>query len=278
MRLTATLITRDAAGSVGEAIRSVRWADEVVVVDSGSTDGTPEVARSCGARVVVEGWRGYGAQKNRAASLAGHDWVLSLDADERVDDRLAAAIAALPARPLTAAYTLRRRNRFAGRVIPRWPWSCERVVRLYDRRRAAFVERRVHETLRVDGPVASLPGRLEHFAYRDWDDYRRRQQRYVALGAEQLLADGRRPRSTDLVVRPAAAFLRQWFIRGGLLGGGLGWRLAVASARGTADKYRQLRRLAEAAAVGGDGSATRVTVATEGPDTLPGIVESFPRR
>ena len=242
-RITAAIVAGNEEDRIAGAVRSAAWADEVLVLDSESADRTAAIARAEGARVVVEPWRGYGAQKNRAAELALHDWILSLDADERTSPELAAAVAALPEDPDEAAFAVRRRNYFAGRPIRHWPWSWERVVRLYDRRRARFSERRVHESLEVEGRVGELAGVIEHFTYRGWDDYRERRRRYARLGAEEALARGRRPRPGDTWARPAATLLRHLLGRGYLIGGPLGWRLAWESARGTRMKYAELGRL-----------------------------------
>jgi len=242
--VSVTIIARDEEGRIGAALSSVAWADEVVVVDSGSSDLTVEVARSAGARVVQEGWRGYGAQKNRAAELAAHDWVLSLDADERVGADLALAIQSLADRPAEAAFEVRRSNHFAGRPIRTWPWAWDLTTRLYDRRRGSFDEGMVHESLRPNGRVGRLEGVLHHFSYRGWDDYLARQEHYARLGAEQAMATGRRPRPGDLTLRPAASFLRHYLGRGYLLGGAHGLRLALAAARGTRRRYEILRTIA----------------------------------
>ncbi len=239
------IIAGEEEDRIAGAVRSAAWADEVLVLDSESADRTAQVARSQGARVVVEPWRGYGAQKNRAAELAAHDWVFSLDADERISPGLAAALQALPEEPGRPAYAVRRRNRFAGRPIPRWPWSWDWTTRLYHRGRAAFSERAVHESLQFQGEPGRLDGILEHYSYRGWEDLLERQERYARLGAEEAVRRGRLPRAGDLWLRPAATFWRHWMGRGYLLGGRLGWRLSVAAARMTRMKYLFLRELWE---------------------------------
>jgi len=241
--VTVTIVACNEEENIASAVASASWADDVLVLDSGSSDRTVAVAEAAGARAMVEAWRGYGAQKNRAAELAGSDWVLSLDADERVGERLARAVTGLADGPACHAFRIRRRNYFGDRAIRRWPWSWDETVRLYDRRRARFSERTVHESVLCDGAVGSLPGVLEHFSYTDWEDYGARQLRYARLGAEEAARRGRRPRAGDLSMRPAVTFLRHWLGRGYLLGGALGWRLSVAAARGTYLKYGNLREL-----------------------------------
>lgn len=241
--ITVTIIAGNEEERIEAAVRSAGWADEVLVLDSESVDNTAGVAEGAGARVVVEGWRGYGAQKNRAADLATHDWVFSLDADERLTDKLVAGIEAVGSRPREAAFAVRRRNHVAGRPIRRWPWSWDSCRRLYDRRRARFSERAVHESLETEGAIGLLPGHLEHLTYRDEADLRERQHRYARLGAEDMRQRGRRPKIGDVAVRPLVTFLRHWVARGYLLGGAQGWRLSWIAARGTRLKYRILREL-----------------------------------
>lgn len=247
-RISVTIIAQDEAERLPAALASVGWADEVVVIDSGSTDGTPDLARAAGARVMVTHWRGYGAQKNFAAEQAAHDWVFNLDSDERVLPALAAAIRARPDAPPCVAYRVARENRLAGRVIGHWPWSWDWQARLYDRRRARFRAAAVHESLLVDGPIGRLSGVLDHFSYRDWADYDRRQLRYAELWAGQAAADGRRAGACDRLLRPTSTFLRHYLVRGMWLGGGLGLRMAWRAAQGAGLKYRLLAERGKAAA------------------------------
>jgi len=243
--ITVTIIAGNEEDCIVEAVRSGAWADEVLVLDSESSDRTVELARGAGARVVVEPWRGYGAQKNRAAELARNDWVFSLDADERITTELAENIGELDERPSQAAFRVRRRNHFGERPIPRWPWSWDTTVRLYDRRRARFSEVAVHESLDVRGETGDLQGVMEHFSYAGWEDLLSRQLAYARLGARQAVANGKRPRSGDLWMRPKMTFLRHWLGRGYILGGVLGYRLSLAAARMTWMKYVLLRELSE---------------------------------
>lgn len=239
-RVTVTVIARDEADRIAEAISSARWATEVVVLDSGSADDTVEVARSAGARVAVEPWRGYGGQKNRAAELAATDWVLSLDADERVTPELAQEIARLPAEPPEAGFRVRRRNHFGGRPLRRWPWAWDRPLRLYDRRRARFGEPAVHEAVVAEGPVGRVRGVVEHLGERSAAEYLARQLTYARLGADRAAREGRRAGPFAPALHGAATLLRLLLLRGELLGGAHGLRHALASARGTALKYRLL--------------------------------------
>lgn len=227
-KISVTIITFNEARRIEGALRSVAWADERIVVDSGSTDDTVALARALADRVEVRDWPGYGTQKNAAASLASHDWILSIDADERVTPALAETIReALSTEPRERAFRIARVTWHLGRWIRSTDWYPDRQTRLYDRRAAAWNARRVHEGLDVDGEVGALAGEIEHFAYRDIAHHLQTIDRYSTLAAEQMAADGRRASVFDLVVHPPAAFARNYLWRGGVREGVAG--LVVSS-------------------------------------------------
>jgi glycosyltransferase involved in cell wall biosynthesis len=176
------MITRNEADHVEAALRSVAWADEIVVVDAESTDQTVTLARQFTDRVVVRPWPGFVEQKNHALSLVSHDWVLSLDADERVTPELADALRRLLAgSPAHAAFRIRRVTRYLGRWIRSTDWYPDRQIRLFDRRRSRWTGSHVHETLTVDGSVGTLDGELEHLPYRDLAEHLETIDRYTTL-------------------------------------------------------------------------------------------------
>jgi glycosyltransferase involved in cell wall biosynthesis len=221
--ISATLITFNEASRLEAALQSVSWADEVVVVDSGSTDGTAEIARRLATRVEVCTWPGYAAQKNFAASICAHDWVLSLDADERVGPELADALRAWRAEsPSAAGYRVARVSHYLGRWIRTTDWYPDWQLRLYDRRRGAWHAARVHESVRVDGPVGTLPGELRHHPYRDVSDHLRRIDQYTTLAALELRDRGRRAGTAAILTQPCAAFLRNYVLRRGFADGRVG--------------------------------------------------------
>lgn len=230
-RLSVIVITRNEAANIRAALESVRWADELVVVDSGSTDDTVRIAGEIADRVTVHGWEGYGAQKNHASELAAHDWVLSLDADERVSPALAREIRALlDSEPAARGYRLPRVTRYLGRWIRSTDWYPDLQLRLYDRRTGRWNDRLVHESVVVPGPVGRLQGELEHHAYRDVSHHLQTIDRYTALAAEQMYREGRRAGWTDLVARPFAAFLRNYLVRGGMRDGARGLLVSMLNA------------------------------------------------
>ena len=191
--LSLIVITRDAAHELAACLASAPFAAEVLVVDSGSSDDTVALARRCGARVVLHAWEGYGPQKNFAVGQARHDWVLCIDADERVSPELAAAVAALlgAGTPPAAAYAVARRNRFLGRWLAHGEGYPDWNVRLFDRRHARWSDDPVHEHVVADGPVARLTGDLLHASAESIDAYIAKQNRYTSLQAEAMHARGR---------------------------------------------------------------------------------------
>lgn len=225
--LSAVIVTLDEEACLRGCLESVAWADEIVVVDAGSGDKTVEIAREFTDRVLVRPWPGFAAQKNFALAQARGDWLLSLDADEEASPELRREIQAVLADPRACAgYAAPRRNLFLGRWIRHgglWPdWQ----VRLFQRGRGTFVERAVHETIRVDGRVGRLTGHLLHRSYRDVGDFVARAHRYAQLGAEELARQGARAGTVDLVVRPLGRFLGMYLWRAGALDGARGLLLA----------------------------------------------------
>jgi glycosyltransferase involved in cell wall biosynthesis len=228
--ITATIITRNEEERIAGAIASLSCCDEIIVVDSGSTDKTREIAERCGARVFVRDWDGYSKQKNFAAEQATHDWILSLDADERVSIELANEIAQwTPANE--AARSMPRRASYFGSWIRHSGWYPDRKIRLYDRRRARWTGDFVHESMKVDGEVRRFASDLLHFPYRNWSDHLDRIDRYTALAAESARASGKRGSVLRLILGPPVSFFQAFILRGGFLDGWRGALIAFAAAR-----------------------------------------------
>ena len=218
--VTATLITLNESAHIEAALQSVAWADEIVVVDAHSTDDTVAKARRFTDRVVVCDWPGFVAQKNFAASIATHDWIFSLDADERVTPALAGEIRALVAsEPACAGYRVPRLSRYLGRWIRSTDWYPDLQLRLYDRRRAQWAGRHVHESVQAQGDVGRLRADLEHYPYRDVSHHLQTIDRYTTLAARQMHEDGRRTGPLRIVAHGDAAFLRNYVLRGGFRDG-----------------------------------------------------------
>jgi len=242
--LSVTIITKNEAADIGAAIASVSWADEILVVDSESTDDTVAVATRLGARVVVRPWPGYVEQKNYAASEARHDWILSLDADERVTPGLATEIrAVLGAAPRAAAFRVPRVTFHLGRWIRSTDWYPDYQTRVYDRRAAHWTGRYVHDAVSVRGETAQLKGELQHYAYRDVADHLETIDRYTTLAAKQMFEDGRRATIADLALHPPAAFLRNYLARGGIRDGTTGFLISRMNAYYVFLKFAKLWEL-----------------------------------
>jgi glycosyltransferase involved in cell wall biosynthesis len=226
-KLTVTVITRNESANILAALDSVAWADERIVVDSGSTDDTAALARQRTDHVFVREWPGYSAQKNFAAGQASHDWVLSLDADERVTPGLADEIRALLGdEPRGRGYLIPRVSFYLGKWIRTTDWYPDHQLRLYDRRVAAFAGE-VHEGVRVQGDVGRLRAELQHFPYRDIAHHLQTIDRYTTLAARQMQAQGRTVGPAGMAARPLGAFLRNYLVRGGWRDGGVGLVVSI---------------------------------------------------
>ncbi len=241
--LSVVVITRDEALRIERCLRSVAFADEIVVLDSGSRDDTVARARALGARVETRAdWPGFGRQKNRAVELARGPWVLSIDADEEVDPALAASIRASVASPAFDAYWIERASCFGGRRLRFGDWRGDRVLRLFRKDRARFTDDPIHERVDAPPPHGQLCGTLIHYTLDRFEQALEKARRYAAAGAPRVAARG----GGGLVpaaLHAAWTFARGWLLRGGLLDGWRGLQLAAANAYGTWLRYRLAGRL-----------------------------------
>ncbi|MBP8296099.1 MAG: glycosyltransferase family 2 protein [Burkholderiales bacterium] len=217
--VSLVLITRNAGAQLHASLDSARFADEVVVVDSGSDDDTVQIAASFGARVIDQPWLGFGPQKQFAVERARHDWVLCLDADERLTPELVSAIESALAAPRAAAYRMARCNRFLGRWLRHGEGYPDWSVRLFDRRRARWSDDVVHERVLCDGPVATLAGDLRHESAESLESYLAKQNRYTTLQAQRLHDQGRSASIVQLLGSPALRFVKFYFVKLGFLDG-----------------------------------------------------------
>jgi glycosyltransferase involved in cell wall biosynthesis len=222
-KLSVTIITKNEAANLEAALASVAWADEIIVVDAESTDETVAIARRFTDHVIVRPWPGFVDQKNHAATLASHDWILSLDADERVTPALADEIkAVMSGSPNAAAYRVPRVAWHLGRWIRTTDWYPDHQVRLYDRRSARWTGQYVHEGVVASGAVGDLTSELQHFPYRDIADHLETVNRYTTAAARQMHESGRRSGVLQMVGHPPLAFLRNYIARGGIRDGTVG--------------------------------------------------------
>lgn len=222
-KLSVTVITLNEAAHIGAALETVAWADEIIVVDSHSTDATVGIAQRFTDRVIARDWLGYAEQKNYAASLARNDWILSIDADERVTADLGREVRDLLAtEPPARGYRIPRITYHLGRWVKSTDWFPDHQLRLYDRRAGRWLGPYVHESVRVDGPVGLLRHQLEHYAYRDIAHHLQTIDRYSSLAARQMYEAGRRTNVFGLVAHPPLAFLRNYIARRGFRDGAAG--------------------------------------------------------
>lgn len=245
-RVSVALITRNEQQNIVDCLRSVAWADEIVVVDQGSTDGTAELARKHGARVIIAAdWPGFGLQKNRALDACTGDWILALDADERVTASSQQEIAAAIATASYDVYELPRRSSYCGRFIRHSGWTPDYVRRLFRRGAARFCAARVHEALLTDGPVGRLREPLIHYSFHTLDDVLVKMNRYSTDNALMLVEQGRRPGLASALVHGLAAFLRTYVFKLGFLDGRRGLMLAISNAEGSYYKHVKAMLMAQ---------------------------------
>jgi glycosyltransferase involved in cell wall biosynthesis len=236
-RLSAIIITRNEARNIVACLETLAFCDERIVVDGGSTDETVKLAQAAGARVIAHDFAGFGAQKNFALSLAQGDWVLSIDADERVSPALAADIQAAIVSPRADAYEMPRLSSFCGRPMQHSGWWPDYVTRLFRRGCARFSDDLVHERLMCDGAIARLSEPLTHFPVLTLEDALSRMDRYSTAGAEMLIKSGKRVWFCSGLLHGAWTFFRTYVLRAGFLDGREGFLLAVANAEGTYYRY-----------------------------------------
>ncbi len=236
-KLSAIVITKNEASNIADCLDSLAFCDERIVVDSGSTDDTVRLAESKGARVVQHAFEGFGAQKNFALALAQGEWLLSLDADERVSPQLADEILKTIAQPAADGYEMPRLSTFCGRPMRHSGWFPDYVLRLFRRGTASFSNDLVHERVVANGRVMRLKHPLIHHPVLQLEDALSRMDRYSTAGADMLVASGRRVSFITGLVRGFWAFIRTYLLRGGFLDGHEGFLLAVANAEGTYYRY-----------------------------------------
>lgn len=241
--LSIAIITRDAEAKLPDCLRSVSFADEIVIVDSGSTDRTEQIASQFGARWFVETWKGYGPQRNSCLAKCAHEWVLAIDADERVPAQTAQIIGkVLSSDDPADAYAFPRRNYFHGKWIKYGDWWPDYCIRLMRKNRGRF-ERLTHEKWATDGRIEKLDCALEHFSYDGYADMFRMLNTYSTQLAEQLYAEGKNSGPADALLRSTWMFFRNYFLRVAFLGGFDGFVISLTKALGTFLKYAKLHEL-----------------------------------
>lgn len=239
--LSVIVITQNEAHNIEACLRSVSFADQVVVLDSGSSDSTIQIARNMGAQVSVNtDWQGFGIQKNRALKLANSDWVLSIDADERLSAELQVEIQEVLNAPESDVYCFPRLSSYCGQYIRYSGWYPDRVTRLFRRGAGRFSDDLVHERLLVTAQVGQLKHRLFHESFKNFETVLDKVNRYSSAGAQSLLNKGQTSSFSKAIGHGLWAFIRTYFLRLGFLDGWMGLALAISNAEGTYYRYLKL--------------------------------------
>lgn len=240
MPLSVVLITKNAAARLGECLASVSFADEILLVDSGSTDATLEIASSHGARVIDKAWLGFGRQKQFAVESATHDWVLCLDADEWLSDALREEIKQMLRDPNALAYEMPRCNRFMGRWLRHGEGYPDYCLRLFNRRHARWSDDAVHEKVIASTAVARLKSDLMHDSAESLESYLDKQNRYTSLQARQMQAAGKSAGLARMLISPVIRFIKFYFVRLGVLDGFPGFLHVCIGCMNSFNKYAKL--------------------------------------
>ena len=245
--LSVVIITHNEENNIGECLESVRWADEIIVVDSDSVDRTEEICSRFGVDFYREPWKGFARQKNSAIEKATRGWILSLDADERVTPQLREEIITVLGSDYPEnGYFIARKNFFLGRWIRRCGWYPDHTLRLFKKGTGRFGIREVHEAIELDGSAGRLACPMEHHTYTSLGDFMERLDRYSTLAAQELLKEQRRYGVHHILFRPLYTFINMYVIRGGFLEGYYGFILSGLYAFYTFLKYIKLRELQDA--------------------------------
>ncbi len=245
MKISAAIITFNEERNVARVLESLRCCDEILLLDSGSNDRTVEIAGKLGARVVEASWHGYAAQKNIAAELASHDWVLSLDADESLSEALEAEIWQIKKTgPKFDGYTVPRLAQYLGRWILHSGWYPDRKIRLFDRTKAKWVGEFVHESVRVEGTVGHLESNLLHFTCSSISEHLRTMDRYTTLAAQEIASRQKAVTLPQLLFDPPWTFFQTYVLKRGFLDGVEGMAIAYMAAFYNFSKYAKARLMA----------------------------------
>jgi glycosyltransferase involved in cell wall biosynthesis len=243
-RVSAVIITLNEEQNIKACLESVRWADEIVVVDSGSQDRTVEICRAYTQNVYHVPWKGFGAQKNEALCRAHHDWVLSIDADERVTPELKEEIEGLLKQDIKFnGFSVSRKSYFGKRLVLTCGWFPDYTIRLFNRKSGRFSEAAVHEAVQIEGQTGTLTHSLVHYTYRDISDFLLRMNRYSTLAAADLYASKKGGALMKMIFRPPAMFFKMYFLKHGYREGVLGFILSGLYAFYTFVKYVKLWEL-----------------------------------
>ncbi len=237
---SVVIITKNEEHNIERCLKSVQWADEILVVDSGSIDQTVHICRKFNCRIIESEWLGYGRTKKLAVDSASHDWIFSIDADEEVTDELRAAIQKILEKPEFHGFAVRRRSFYLGKMIRYCGWHRDYPLRLFNRQSGNFNEKAVHESVRVTGKVGRIEALLLHYTYPSIQSHIVKMNRYAELGARNLWEKGKSSTIASAILRSFAKFLKMYIVQMGFLDGKIGFLLSYHSAFGVYLKYVKL--------------------------------------
>jgi len=244
MTLSVVVITKNEEANITRCLSSVTWADEIVVVDSHSTDRTVDIARKYGAKIFSPEWRGYGSAKKEGVNRATGEWILSIDADEVVTPELADEIEGVLRNGTNyAGFFMPRKTNFLGRWILHCGWYPDMLLRLFRKSKGNFNDAVVHEKVELNGETGSLKEHLLHYSYPDMDHYLRKFNLYTTLGAQEANRTGKKAGWTDIVIKPPVSFVKHYISKQGFRDGMEGFILSVLSSLAVMIKYVKLRYL-----------------------------------
>lgn len=244
--VSVVIITYNEERNISRCIESVKaWAAEVVVVDSGSTDRTCEIAAIMGAKIIHHAFEGHIQQKNFAASQAQNDWVLSLDADEAADEVLSEAIQRVMQKPEADGYTMNRLNNYCGTFIRHGAWYPDTKLRLWNRHKGKWTGINPHDRFEMQSGsvIQHIQGHILHYSYQTVEEHKKKAEYFAAIAAKAYLKAGKRSSIWKLITHPASRFIRDFFLKAGFLDGKKGWQIAAITAGEVYKKYRQLLKL-----------------------------------
>ena len=242
-KISAVIITKDEEGNIGGCLESLNWVDEIVVVDSGSSDGTLGIAQAYGARVIETPWLGFGKTKQLAVDSATHDWVLSIDADEVVTERLRDDIEAVLVNPIKQGYRISRLSFYLGRAIHFSGWRSDAPLRLFDRRSGRFNEKVVHESVEMDAKPGHIKAQMLHYTFPTIAVHLSKIDAYSILGAQVMHAKGKKMGLLSACVHGVVKFFKMYLLKLGFLDGKEGFLLSTISSFGVSLKYFRLWEL-----------------------------------
>jgi len=252
-KLSVTIITNNEEKNIGLCLESVSFADEIIVVDSHSSDNTRSIAEQHGARVFIRDWKGYGPAKREAVKLASGEWILSLDADEALSPKLQLDIKqALDGDSEFTGFYLKRKTQFLGRWIMHCGWYPDLVLRLFRKDKGNFNDSLIHEGVELDGRAGTLDGEILHYCYQSMEQYLEKSNRYTSIGAREAYKAGKRAGWFDLTVRPVFSFFNHYILKSGYLDGTEGLILSALSAQAVLHKYSKIRQIQRGLVSGDD--------------------------